>query len=231
MRRRADEVVALLSHELRNPLAPILSTVQLLRMEAGGESRPEYLIIERQARRLARVVDDLLSSAQSSRTGTRAGAGGTRKLSALVRTPAAPTPRRGGRAERILLVDDNRDIADTLSAILRRRGHAVQVSYDGSSALAVAETFAPTQALLDVGLPDFDGFQLARRLRGVHGLSRLRMTAVTGYSQPEDRRRAKAAGFAALVAKPVDVDQLIRLVERPPTVPGPRRALRRRSDA
>jgi signal transduction histidine kinase/ActR/RegA family two-component response regulator len=130
-----------------------------------------------------------------------------------------PAPRvlpahspRPCEAARILIVDDNRDAAQTLAQVLRHLGQAVEVAFDGESALRVASTFAPTLALLDIGLPVLDGYTLAGRLRAQQP-SRVRLVAVTGYGQPSDRDRAFAAGFDAHVVKPLRIDAVESILE------------------
>lgn len=113
-------------------------------------------------------------------------------------------------ARRILLVDDNEDAAEMLSLMLTELGHTVRVANDGVSAIALARSFDPEVAVLDIGLPIMDGFELAGRLReGREGRERpLHLIAVTGYGQPEDRKRTTAAGFAHHLVKPVGIADL-----------------------
>ena len=120
--------------------------------------------------------------------------------------PAAQAAQKPGRGRRVLLVDDNHDAAELLAEVLRASGHRVAVASDGPTALRVAAEFHPDRALLDIGLPVMDGYELARRLRSQ--LGPVRLIAVTGYGQPDDRARAKQAGFDAHLVKPVDLDEL-----------------------
>jgi signal transduction histidine kinase len=115
----------------------------------------------------------------------------------------APAP-----GSRILLVDDNHDAATVLADSLRELGHDVLVAHDGPTALVAVAEYRPQIALLDLGLPVMDGFELADRLRGESGLSDLTLIAVTGYAQEVDRRRTAASGFDLHLAKPIDVHQL-----------------------
>ncbi|HZO13192.1 MAG TPA: ATP-binding protein, partial [Polyangiaceae bacterium] len=114
---------------------------------------------------------------------------------------------------RILVVDDNVDSADMMGALLQLRGHHVHVVHDAHSAIAAAKAFAPDTALLDIGLPDMDGYELARRLKKDHRKHRLRLIAVTGWGQDQDRKRAQQAGFDAHVTKPADPDALLRIID------------------
>jgi CheY-like chemotaxis protein len=140
-----------------------------------------------------------------------------------VRLPAATRPHtssslpvpveksaNGGR--RVLLVDDNRSAAELLADSLRAMGHHVRVAYDGPGALNIVSSFAPDVALLDLGLPVMDGFELAQRLRVEGGLAGLPLIALTGYAQEVDRQRTAAAGFDGHLAKPVDVHSLDAMI-------------------
>ena len=114
---------------------------------------------------------------------------------------------------RVLVVDDNRDAADTIADFLTELGYQVSVAYDGPSALTVAETFKPHTCVLDIGLPVMDGYELARLLRQSDKLCQeLRLIAVTGYGQDGDRRRSQEAGFDAHLVKPVQIDELAKIV-------------------
>jgi CheY-like chemotaxis protein len=118
------------------------------------------------------------------------------------------------------VVDDNEDAAELLAEALRARGHEVRVAFDGPTALAAVEGAHPRVALLDLGLPVMDGYELARRLRA--RLGAVRLVAVTGYGQEVDRRASAQAGFDAHLVKPVDLDEICAVVERlTPLTPGP----------
>jgi PAS domain S-box-containing protein len=357
--RAKDEFLAMLGHELRNPLAPIATALELLRLQGDGSLGPELAMIERQLRHVQRLVDDLLdvsritrgkielarrpaalarivadaiegaspllerrkhrlvvdvpddlvvdgdptrltqvvanlltnaakftpeqgrievSAAREGDDGVAlrvrdTGAGiapellpnvfdlftqGQRQLDRaqgglgigltlvrnlveahggtvearsdgpgkgaefVIRLPAAgqgapagdPRPsrprRRTERPRRVLVVDDNLDAAEALAWLLRAVGHEVAIAHDGPQALRVAADFAPEVAVLDLGLPVMDGYELAERLRE-RGTGHL--IAVTGYGQDRDRARARAAGFAAHLVKPVDAATLCGAVE------------------
>ncbi len=106
----------------------------------------------------------------------------------------------------MLVVDDKRDAADTLAWVLKLKGHVVDVTYDAESALKQVEAACPDVALLDIGLPDVDGFELARRM-SVRAPS-IRLVAVSGYGRAIDRQRSSDAGFHGHIVKPVDLDLL-----------------------
>jgi signal transduction histidine kinase/ActR/RegA family two-component response regulator len=366
LNQRKDEVLALLGHELRNPLAPILTAVELLkRREPGGASR-ELIVIERQATHLLRLVHDLLDVARLTRGDIRltrapieiasvvtlaiqmsaplleqqrhslrtrvpqhglcvegdesrlaqvlsnllnnsarytdpgghiairasregdeavvdivddgigfsatslptlfdvftrhprrsAESGGlglglavVKRLTELhggsvsassaglglgakfsVRLPClpaeyvlappvamSPTALDAERSERVLLVDDNVDASDLFATILRSAGHNVVVAHDGPSALELFEGFCPSIAVLDLGMPVMDGFELARQIQRRLGMPQPRLIALTGYGQARDRARSRAAGFATHLVKPVSAQELLRAVLEPPS--------------
>jgi CheY-like chemotaxis protein/anti-sigma regulatory factor (Ser/Thr protein kinase) len=119
---------------------------------------------------------------------------------------AAPHPHH------ILVVDDSRDGAETMAELLRVWGHVVEVAFDGPSAVKLATEHTPDVVLLDIALPGLDGYQVAERLRGQPAGARMRLVAITGFGQPEDRERARAAGFDEHVTKPVAPGRLKELV-------------------
>jgi signal transduction histidine kinase/CheY-like chemotaxis protein len=121
----------------------------------------------------------------------------------------APTYRA-----RVLVADDNRDAADTLSAILELDGHEVRTAYDGVQALKIAEQFAPQIALLDIGMPHLDGYQTARRIRDQSWGSSILLVALTGWGQEQDRRQATEAGFNYHLVKPGDPQTIGALIEQ-----------------
>jgi CheY-like chemotaxis protein len=123
----------------------------------------------------------------------------------------AVVPIAGGR-RRVLLVEDNRDVRDGLRLFLEEWGYRVEEAADGPSGLARALEGAFDVALIDVGLPGLDGYAVAERIRAAPVGRRLRLVALTGYGQPEDRRRAREAGFDAHVVKPVDPDDILPLL-------------------
>ncbi|RKH23149.1 response regulator [Corallococcus sp. CA041A] len=364
--RAKDEFLAMLGHELRNPLAPILTALQLMRLRGETAAVRERTLIERQVTHLVRMVDDLLDVSRVTRgkvtlkrervtltdvvakaieqisplidqrqhtlevdlpdrgmdlngdptrlaqvfanlltnaakytepggflavTGTREGrelvlsvrdtgvgiapemlprvfdlfvqehqaldrsqgglglglaiarslvtlhegaisahsAGRGRGSTFTVRLPALeaeapaalPTPQPGALvpqeptsvSARVLIVDDNRDAADVLSESLEFLGCTTRVSYDGPSGLEAAKEFRPEIALLDIGLPVMDGYELARLLRQQEEPRPLKLVAVTGYGQESDRQRSKAAGFDAHLVKPLHFETLEALLK------------------
>ncbi|HEX5764443.1 MAG TPA: PAS domain S-box protein [Woeseiaceae bacterium] len=359
--RRKDEFLAMLSHELRNPLATIRNSVQLLRMDPGHAMQRKVLApLERQVSTLTRLVDDLMDvsrvtmgrvelqradvgigrvlrdAAESVRRDMRdrghsfkisipatdvvvhadavrleqvvvnlltnaakyTSDGGTIELSAerdgedavlrvrdsgigiqpelleevfelfsqgettldrakgglgiglalvkylvemhggsvqaksdgpgtgsefIVRLPAVAADEQAKRilqdalaaeggvqehALRVLVVDDNRDSADLQAALLQHNGHKVMTAYNGRDALEVAVSFRPEVILLDLGLPEVDGYEVAYRLRQQPELDGVVLVAMTGYGQPEDRQRSQAVGFDHHLVKPAEFADL-----------------------
>jgi signal transduction histidine kinase/ActR/RegA family two-component response regulator len=362
--RAKDEFLAMLGHELRNPLSPILTATQLMRLRGDGACAKERTIIERQARNLVRIVDDLLDvsriardkivlerrpidlagviaealeqaspaieeqahrlevevppgivvdgdparmaqvfanlltnaakytrrggeirvSATASRTRVavevrdngqgiepallphvfevfvqgaqgpdraRGGLGvglavarsivamhggeiraesdgpgrGTTLVVELPCLSAPPAPRRRSGVlacvealpARLLLVDDNQDAVELLALSLTELGHDVRAAYDPRTALAMARERPPDIALLDIGLPEMDGYALAAALRAQQPGAPLALIALSGYGQPADRSRSVAAGFSAHLVKPVDLAALQDAISRAST--------------
>jgi len=360
-----DEFFAMLGHELRNPLAPIVTALELMRMRSGGAASREQAIIERQVAHLLRMVDDLLDVARIARgkielrkervevadlvsravemasvlleqrqqqlsievapglwvdgdptrlaqalanlltnaarytdvggrievTAQGEGAelvvcvtdngsgiapelmprlfdafvqgshgpasgglglglalvkgiatlhGGTvsarsegagRGSELCIRLPRAPASAavkptrdhpatlRAGTPRSVLLVDDNADAAELLAEVLTASGHEVRVALDPVAALAAVHERPPDVAILDIGLPVMDGYELATRMREIIGLRCCPMISLTGYGQEHDRERSRAAGFHAHLVKPVDSQRLLELIAacQPPT--------------
>ena len=119
----------------------------------------------------------------------------------------------GPRPERILVVDDNVDAAESLSRLLRLQAHEVRVAYDGLAALAAARDMNPDVVLLDIGLPKMDGLEVAKSLRARGDGPRPLLVAMTGFGQAEDRARTAAAGFDHHLTKPVDAKVLQSLMQ------------------
>jgi PAS domain S-box-containing protein len=361
---RKDEFLALLSHELRNPLTPILTAARVLELYADPEARHEIDVITRQVKHLVRLVDDLLDMSRVSRgavtltktrldlrdivtravdatsplfvehgheleisvprgltvegdevrltqvvdnllsnaarytpprgriavTGTREGdfivlrvrdtgigidptllpdlfevfvqgvrgpdraPGGlgiglslVRHLTELhggtvaayseglghgseftVRLPVATAPAGGAmlvdgrwstgrdsaRRARVLIVDDHRDVVKGLSRLLSITGYEVRAALTPTEALEVAAEFQPQVAILDIGLPEMDGYKLAGELRSRMRESSPALVALSGYSQADDRRRSEASGFAYHLVKPLDIDGLLDVLDK-----------------
>ena len=111
---------------------------------------------------------------------------------------------------RVLIVDDNQDAADSLAVVLRFEGHETSVAYSAQAAIEAVSSSQPDFVLLDIGLPNMDGYEVARRIRASGASARI--IALTGYGQLEDRQRSAAAGFAAHLVKPVDIAVLVSML-------------------
>jgi CheY-like chemotaxis protein len=127
-------------------------------------------------------------------------------LSTTLDRAPAPTWRR-----RVLVVEDNRDSATSLSVLLELMGHEVRVAYTGPEAVAIAAEWPPEVTISDIGLPGFDGFEVARRIRCQLGSQPL-LVALTGYGRDEDRRLSREAGFDHHLVKPADPVELQRML-------------------
>jgi signal transduction histidine kinase/ActR/RegA family two-component response regulator len=186
--------------------SPFVQGAQSLDRARGGLGLGLSLV-----HRLARLHGGTLAAASAG-----PGQGSTFTL----RLPRAQPPARAvalaaaglHAPARILIVDDEADARDGLTKLLEFEGHEVRATGDGAAALAELERFQPRFALIDIGLPGIDGYEVARRARSRH--PEMRLVAVTGYGQAQDRERAKAAGFDAHLVKPFSYDELARILER-----------------
>ncbi|HEU5135299.1 MAG TPA: ATP-binding protein [Steroidobacteraceae bacterium] len=136
---------------------------------------------------------------------------------AQVSAPAAETVIahiRPDTSQRVLVVDDNRDAAESLGMLLELEQCKVSVAYDGLRALEQLETFRPEIALLDIGMPGMDGYELARRIRSTQRGRDVLLVALTGWGQADDKKRAAEAGFDEHLTKPVDPEMLSRVLHR-----------------
>ena len=113
---------------------------------------------------------------------------------------------------RILVIEDNRDAAVMLTAILTRRGHEVRTAYSGRSGLVQAKVLMPDAVISDIGLPDITGYEIAQELRKDEPFKDTLLIALSGYGQPLDVETAKAAGYDHHMTKPCDIDRLIALL-------------------
>jgi len=119
--------------------------------------------------------------------------------------------------KRILVVDDHRDTADSLVDALSVSGYQALAAYDGASAINLARSFKPQVALLDIGMPVMDGYELGRRLQGHPDTATIHLIAFTGYSEEVQRRNTEAgskSGFKEYLVKPVDLGQVVGAIRR-----------------
>jgi CheY-like chemotaxis protein len=140
----------------------------------------------------------------------------------VVRLPTIPAPTAAGEPapgaatapprRRILVVDDNVDAAQSLAMLLEMSGNETRLVHDGGAVAEVTEAYRPEVVLLDIGLPTLDGFEVCRRLRARPDAASLSIIAMTGWGQDEDRRKSREAGFDGHLVKPVDFEQLERVM-------------------
>ena len=138
----------------------------------------------------------------------------------LAAATPAPAPPAEQRLRRVLVVDDNRDSAQTLAMVLDVMGHTTCVANDGLEAVRLAGEFQPDIVLLDIGMPRLNGYEACRQIRAQPWANTVVMVAVTGWGQDDDRRRSREAGFDLHLVKPLDpveVERMMRKLE-----PGPR---------
>lgn len=155
-------------------------------------------------------------SVAAASDGTGRGSRFTLRLPELQLPPVAPAvvavsplgTQAGERPQRILVVDDNADAADSLGMVLQVLGAEVQVAHGGQEALDCLRSYTPDVAFVDIGMPDVDGYEVARRVRALAALSQTTLIALTGWGQQEDRRRSAEAGFDRHLVKPVGLDAL-----------------------
>ena len=129
-------------------------------------------------------------------------------------TSSAPGSWQGARTLRILIVEDNRDAADTLQLLLSLQGHEVQVAYNGPDGVRLAASWLPEVIISDIGLPGLDGYGVATEVRRNPATARTRLIALTGYDGEEDRRRALESGFDFHLAKPADPTRLQQILAK-----------------
>jgi two-component system CheB/CheR fusion protein len=158
------------------------------------------------------IVKRLVEMHQGTVTAASEGIG--RGCTFSIRLPRMAAPARASTdcvaptapKRRILVVDDNADIADSLTMLLRLEGHEVETAYCATGAFEAVQRMRPEAVFLDIGLPQMDGYEIARRLRADPAAKRVHLIALTGYGQQHDRERAREAGFGAHLVKPADIE-------------------------
>jgi CheY-like chemotaxis protein len=130
--------------------------------------------------------------------------------------PTTDKPFAAATRRRLLVVDDNQDSAESMAILLGAQGHEIHVAYDGPSALSKAVEVRPQLILLDIGLPDMDGYEVIKQMRAEPALTGAVIAAMTGYGQDEDRALSRAAGFDHHLVKPVPMELVIQLIEALP---------------
>lgn len=234
--RQKDQFLAMLAHELRNPLAPIMTAAQLLklgRLDAGSVANASEIIV-RQAGHMTDLVNDLLDVSRVTRglvtlekeeldlnAIVSAAVEQVRPLidarrhALTVQLSGQPAHVTGDRTRLVQVISNILNNAArytapggriVLAALLEVQGHAVSVESDARGALARARSEHPDVLLLDIGLPDMDGYELARRLRAQPENASATLVALTGYGQNQDRVEAQEAGFDHYLVKPADLN-------------------------
>lgn len=193
-----EKFLSNLSHELRNPLAAILSSVELFEMQELHSPGGLLLLqsIQERVRSMTLLLDNLPQVARTARH--------TAQTPPVEVSPALPA---ADGSPTILVVDDNEMAALALGQMLKLRGHKVTIVHNGTDAVAKALELRPHIVILDIGLPDIDGYEVARTLRGQKDFSPI-LIALTGYGNEEDKIRATEAGFAAHLTKPVSLREV-----------------------
>lgn len=130
--------------------------------------------------------------------------------------PSVAVAKPRGPSQRILVVDDNRDAAESLAMLLKVIGHEVRTAHDGEAAVTAAEEYQPRLVLMDLGMPEVDGYEAARRMRAQPWGANLFLVALTGWGAEVDRQRTREAGFDRHLVKPVDLDAITKLVAELP---------------
>ncbi len=165
-----------------------------------------------------RLVEMHRGTVEAYSAGLEQGSEFTVRLPVLVsqarqsQSPPIVPVKQPAQTWRVLVVDDNVDSADSTVMLLQLSGHEVRVAYSGQTALETAVEYQPDFVLLDIGLPEMDGYEVARRLRQYPQLKDVRLIAATGYGQESDRQRTQEAGFDHHLVKPVDVEKLEELM-------------------
>ena len=220
--RNGDTRVLLntVAHELRNLLAPLHAELAIIRRSHGeAETVVEHCrTMDRQLKQLAGMVDDLQRPRLDERD--RSEFGGTRpqwraplqEESLPASTSARVADPVDGPSCRVLLVDDNRELAQSMVRFIRVLGHEIRVAFDGLEALQIASEFRPDIVLMDIGLPKLSGYDVAREIRSKPWGAKMTLVAMTGWGRDTDRRQSQEAGFDRHMIKPVEADALETLL-------------------
>jgi CheY-like chemotaxis protein len=127
---------------------------------------------------------------------------------------STPPSQSESRRFRLLIVDDNPEVAECLALLLETLGHETAVAHCAADAIESARRFMPDTMLIDIGMPEISGYELAKRLRADRDLAGIRLIALSGYGQEEDRRRAQEAGFDTHLTKPASGEALESVIRR-----------------
>ena len=191
-------------HDLRNGLASVRAAASML-MHSGTNADMVGKVadgLQEQVRQMVELIDEFVGKRPAAKDATL--------HESLPPSTAAPAP---ASKLRVLVADDNADAATALAMFLRLEGYHVDVACDGERALALSAANPPDVMLLDISMPTQDGYELASEVRSQPWGAGVRLIAVSGWFSPEDRDRATRAGFNAHLNKPIDMDQLQRLLQ------------------
>ena len=195
--RRRNDMLSGLAHELRNPLAPLRTSIELLGRPGSDDAARQRIrdIMARQVDQLVRLVDELSDMARAGRAADGQG-----------QLPLAPQPQGHAHpVRRVLVADDNELVRESFSELLSAEGYEVRTAADGEQAVAVADDWHPDAVLLDIHMPRLSGLETARRLRASHPPQAMTLLMMSGMTLNEAWiRHAKAAGFDDCVDKTAD---------------------------
>jgi PAS domain S-box-containing protein len=236
--QRKDEFLAMLAHELRNPLAPVRNALHLLQLQAGDVAAVDRWrgMMERQVAHMTRLVDDLLDVSRISRgrvslqrerldlrrlvqldVADHRVALEEAGLTVALHLPETPVwvLADATRLTQVLdnLLENARKFTERDGEIRETYGHQVRVADTGPAGLEAAEAETPDVLLCDIGLPGMDGFAVAEAIRQNPRLATARLIALTGYGQEGDLQRSREAGFDEHLVKPVDPHQLLNRLQ------------------
>jgi len=191
-----------LVHDLRNSLASVRAAANMLR-HSGARPAVVAQVADGLQEQVRRMLDSI-----NEFTGVD---------SAAAQGPATPSEQSRGSGIHVLIADDNADAANSLAMFLRLEGHRVVVALGGEQALQLAQADPPDVIVLDIRMPDIDGYELARAVRAQPWGATVRLIAVSGLFSQEDDERAATLGFEAQLTKPLDMDVLPQLLSAPRT--------------
>jgi len=214
--RTREQCLSSLAHELRNPLASILSCVEVMNSSGNKDMETRRLldVIDHKAMAMASVLDNFLSVVDDAREALDVPIAVTDELS-QDNAPAKESVKSPSAGFRVLIVDDNETAADNLGQLLALRGYDVQIAHGGQEGIQKAVTFLPQAAILDIEMPDIDGYKLAKMIQGEH--IACSCIALTGYGHLHDKQKAKSAGFSFHLTKPSrlkDVEAILEQIAR-----------------
>jgi PAS domain S-box-containing protein len=209
------ELVTSTRHDLRNALASLQSAVHLFnRAELHPDVRAATCVgLQVQIDRIVLITNQLMQAGlDSDQSPPRSATAATTAGPYLSGTTLEPHPQRIQRPRRVLVADDNTDAATTLATLLRMEGHDVVIAHDGRQAVELAEKSHPEVLLLDLAMPEKDGLSVAREIKQQSWARDCTLIAISGCDRSEDRQRTSDAGFTKHLAKPLDFDELSRLL-------------------